>query len=180
MNPSSHGEFRDEDIAALGEEDGSLGRDHFDVRIGFHDFFDAREGQLVEFVVVGFGFEVVDGLLPVRGEDVAVVAYEALVYLFVSSLLAYFREGVFWDEAIGEKEVAYVRPCPLIQLRHWRKALSRQLHVQSASNLPSSKPCPPVPPHLLSTFLSSNIIEPRDIHTAALAPKSLTHTSANP
>ena len=67
MDPSAHGELRDEDVAAFGEENGCFGGDHFNIGVGFHDFFYARQGQLVQFVVVGFGLEVVDGLLPVGG-----------------------------------------------------------------------------------------------------------------
>ena len=81
VDPGAHGEFGDEDVAALGEEDGRFGRDHLYFRVGFHDFFDAREGELVDFEVVAVGFEVVDCLLPVGGEDVAGDAGEALVYL---------------------------------------------------------------------------------------------------
>lgn len=82
MDPSSHRKLSDKDIAALSEEDRRLCGDHLDVGIGLHDLLDAREGQLVQLVVVGFGLEVVDSLLPVGGQDVAVVAYKALVYLF--------------------------------------------------------------------------------------------------
>ena len=67
VDPGAHGELGDEDIAAFGEQDGGFGGDHLDVRVGFHDFLDAREGKLVELVVVRFGFEVVDRLLPVGG-----------------------------------------------------------------------------------------------------------------
>lgn len=67
MDPGAHRKLGDEDIAALGEEDGRLGGDHLDVGIGLHDLLDAREGQLVQLVVVRFGLEVVDRLLPVGG-----------------------------------------------------------------------------------------------------------------
>ncbi len=84
MDPRAHRKLGDEDIAALGKEDGRLCGNHLDVGIRLHDLLNAREGQLVQLVVVGFGLEVVDRLLPVGGQDVAVVAYKALVYLFSS------------------------------------------------------------------------------------------------
>lgn len=65
VDPGAHGEFGDEDVAAFGEEDGRFGGDHFDFGVGLHDFFDARQGELVDFEVVGVGLEVVDCLLPV-------------------------------------------------------------------------------------------------------------------
>ena len=71
MDPGAHGEFGDEDVAALCEEDGGLCGDHFDFRVSFHDFFYPRQRQLVDLVVMVVGFEVVDRVLPVGGEDVA-------------------------------------------------------------------------------------------------------------
>ena len=65
MDPRSHRQFRDEDIATFREEDGSFGADHFHFGIGFHNLFDAREGELVDLVVVGFGFKLGDLVLPV-------------------------------------------------------------------------------------------------------------------
>lgn len=40
VDPGTHGELRDEDVAALGKQDGSFGRDHLDFRIGLHDLLD--------------------------------------------------------------------------------------------------------------------------------------------
>lgn len=81
VDPGAHGEFGDEDVAALCEEDGGFGRDHFDFWIGFHDFLYARERELVDFIVVIVGFEVVDDVLPVCCQDFAGGALEALVDL---------------------------------------------------------------------------------------------------
>ncbi|KAK9113434.1 hypothetical protein Syun_020231 [Stephania yunnanensis] len=47
VEPGSDGEFEDEELACLGEEDGGFGGDHADVFIGFHDLLDAGEGELV-------------------------------------------------------------------------------------------------------------------------------------
>lgn len=41
VDPCAHGQLGDEDVAALGEEDGRLGRDHLHLRVGLHDFLDA-------------------------------------------------------------------------------------------------------------------------------------------
>jgi hypothetical protein len=81
VDPGAHSELGDEDVTPLGEEDGGFSGDHLDFGVGFHDFFDAREGELVDFEVVRVGFEVVDCLLPVRSEDVPGDASETLVYL---------------------------------------------------------------------------------------------------
>ena len=78
VDPGAHGEFGDEHVAAFGEEDGGFGADHFYFWVGFHHFFYSREGQLVHFVVVVFGFEFGYLVLPVGVEDVAVGAAKAL------------------------------------------------------------------------------------------------------
>lgn len=67
VDPGAHGEFCDEDVATFGEEDGRFGRDHLDFRVGFHDFLNAREGELVDFEIMRVRFQVVDCLLPVGG-----------------------------------------------------------------------------------------------------------------
>ena len=85
VDPGAHGQLRDEDVAALGEQDGRFGGDHFDFGVGFHDLFDAGEGKLVDLEVVDVGFEVRYCLLPVGGEDVAGGTGEALVDLRASS-----------------------------------------------------------------------------------------------
>jgi len=41
VDPGAHREFRDEDVAAFGEEDGRFCGDHLDFWVGFHDFLDA-------------------------------------------------------------------------------------------------------------------------------------------
>lgn len=78
MNPGAHSELGDEYVAAFGKEYGCFSGYHFDFRIGFHDFLYPCQWQLVELVVVFFIFELVDGLLPVRCEDVAVVTVQTL------------------------------------------------------------------------------------------------------
>ena len=87
MDPGAHGEFCDEDVAAFRKQDGCFGGDHFDFGVGFHDFFDTCQRQLVQFVIVGVSLEVRDYLLPVGSEDVFVGAVEALVDLFAGSAL---------------------------------------------------------------------------------------------
>lgn len=67
MYPGAHGELRDEDVAALGEQDGRLGRDHLNLWVRLHDLLDTGKGELMQLVVVGVRLEVVDYLLPVGG-----------------------------------------------------------------------------------------------------------------
>lgn len=81
MYPSTHCELRNEDITPLGEQDWRLRRDHFDFGVGFHNLLDAREWQLVYLEFVLLGLEMADCLLPVRSEDVLVLAGQALVNL---------------------------------------------------------------------------------------------------
>lgn len=81
MYPGAHGEFRDENVAALGEQDGCLGRDHLDLWVRLHDLLDARQRQLVKLIVVGGSLEVRDDLLPVGRENVLIRASQALVDL---------------------------------------------------------------------------------------------------
>lgn len=78
VDPGAHGEFGDEDVAAFGEEDGSFGRDHLHLRVGFHDLFDPRQWKLVQFVIMILGFKFCYLLLPIGIEDIAVLALEAL------------------------------------------------------------------------------------------------------
>lgn len=44
VDPRAHGELGDEDVAALGEEDGRFRGYHFHLWVGFHDLFYACEG----------------------------------------------------------------------------------------------------------------------------------------
>ena len=81
VDPGAHGEFGDENVTALGKQDGSFGRDHLDFWVGLHNLLDASQGELVQLVVVFVRLELGDLLLPVCVEDVAVVTREALVYL---------------------------------------------------------------------------------------------------
>ena len=78
MDPRSHRQFCNEDVAAFREEDRSFGANHFHLRIGFHDLLDACKGKLVDFVVVGFVLELRDLVLPVGHQYVLVGAGEAL------------------------------------------------------------------------------------------------------
>lgn len=70
MDPSSHGQLGNEDIAALGKQDWRLRGNHLHLRIGLHDLLYACQGQLVYFVVMIIRFQVVDNMLPVSGQDV--------------------------------------------------------------------------------------------------------------
>jgi len=79
MDPGSHGQLSDENVAALGKQDRRLGRDHLDFWVSLHDLLDARQRQLVELVVVLIGLEVVNRMLPVGGQDILVLTMEALV-----------------------------------------------------------------------------------------------------
>lgn len=81
MNPCSHGEFSDEDIASFREENRSLSADHFDFRIGFHHLLDASKRKLVDFEIMLFSFEMIYGLLPVCCKDVSRWACQALIDL---------------------------------------------------------------------------------------------------
>lgn len=78
VNPSAHSKLGDEYVAALCKEYRCFGGYHFDFGIGLHDFLYPCQWQLVKLVVVFFIFELVDGLLPVRCEDVAVVTVQPL------------------------------------------------------------------------------------------------------
>lgn len=78
VDPSAHSELGDEYVATFRKEYWCFSGDHFDLRIGLHDFLYPRQWQLVELVVVFFIFELVDGLLPVSCEDVAVVTVQTL------------------------------------------------------------------------------------------------------
>ena len=83
MNPGSHCEFGNEDVAAFREEDWRFGGYHLDFWIGLHDFLDACEWQLMQFIVVIVRLEVRDNLLPVGCQDVFIGSVKALIDLFV-------------------------------------------------------------------------------------------------
>lgn len=74
VDPGAHRQLRDEDVAPLGEEDRRLRRDHFHLRIRLHHLLDPRQWQLVDLVVVRVRLQVVDCLLPVSSQDVAVLS----------------------------------------------------------------------------------------------------------
>lgn len=78
MNPGAHSKLSDKYVAAFRKEYGCFGGNHFDFGVGLHDFLYPCQWQLVEFVVVFFIFELIDGLLPVRCEDVAVMTVQTL------------------------------------------------------------------------------------------------------
>ena len=123
MDPSAHRELGDENVAAFGEQDRGLGRNHLDVGIGFHDLLDAGEGQLVQLVIVGFVLELVDGVLPIGGQDVAIAAHEALVDL-QNTICQWNHSTQVWN--IAGNSISYVGPCSLIQLL-WREPLTCHL-----------------------------------------------------
>lgn len=81
MDPGSHGQFGDEDIAPFREEDWCLGRDHLHFWVCLHDLLDTRKRELVQFVIVRVLLQVVDNLLPVGSQDVFVLAVKSLVNL---------------------------------------------------------------------------------------------------
>lgn len=81
VDPCTHGQLCDEDIASFGEENRSLGGDHFDFGVGLHNLLDAGKRQLMDLEIVSIGLEVVDGLLPVGGKDFARRAGQALIDL---------------------------------------------------------------------------------------------------
>lgn len=78
VDPGAHGKLCDEDVAALGEQDGRFGADHFDVWIGFHDLLDAGQRKVVHLVVMRLVFQLLDGLLPVCGENVTILTAQTL------------------------------------------------------------------------------------------------------
>ena len=65
MNPGTHSEFCNEDIAPFCKQDWSLSGDHLDFRIGLHDLLDASQRQLMQLVVMFVRFELRDLLLPI-------------------------------------------------------------------------------------------------------------------
>lgn len=52
VEPRPDGELEDEELAGLGEKDGSLGRYHPHVLVGLHDLLDAGQGELVVLEIV--------------------------------------------------------------------------------------------------------------------------------
>lgn len=89
MNPSSHGQFCDEDVAAFGEQDWSFSTDHLDLGISLHDFLDSCKWELMKLVIMVLGLEFGHLVLPVCVEDVSVVAYQALRNLFMLLVLPF-------------------------------------------------------------------------------------------
>lgn len=87
MDPGPHRQLGDEDVTALGEQDGGFGGDHLDLGIGLHDFLDSSKRELVNFVVVVVCLEVVDDVLPVSRQDIASCALQTLVHLNCVSVM---------------------------------------------------------------------------------------------
>lgn len=81
MYPGTHSQFGDEYVAALGEENGCLGRDHFHFRVGLHHLLDSSKRQLVQLELMSVALEMADGLLPIGGQDILVLAGQALMDL---------------------------------------------------------------------------------------------------
>ena len=87
MDPSPHGEFGDEDVATLGEQDGRLSRDHLDLGVGLHDLLNPGQRQRLLLVIVGAILERLDGMMPIGGENITIIAVETLVDLDRSGAL---------------------------------------------------------------------------------------------
>jgi len=118
VDPGAHGQLRDEDVAAFGEQNWCFSRDHLHFWIRLHHFLDTREGQLMQFVVMGFGFQVVNYVLPVGGEDVFVGAVESLVDLgFISAISTKYNRN----------RLSYICPGTGVEFRNGRISLSRKL-----------------------------------------------------
>lgn len=81
VDPRAHRQLGDEDIAAFGEENGRLSRDHLHVRIRLHHFLYARQRQLVNLVVVVLIFQVADDMLPICRQDITGLPCETLIHL---------------------------------------------------------------------------------------------------
>ena len=52
MDPCPHGQLRDEDVTALGKQDGRFRGYHLHLGVCFHHLLYAGQGQLVDLVVV--------------------------------------------------------------------------------------------------------------------------------
>lgn len=86
MYPGAHRQLGNEDVASFGEQDRRLGRDHLDLRVGLHDLLDPRQWELMLLVVMRVILQRADRVLPVGGEDVAVVSLKALIDLDATQL----------------------------------------------------------------------------------------------
>jgi len=71
MDPRSHSQLCNEDIASLGKQDRRLRRNHFYLRVSLHHFLYACQGQLMDFVVMVIRFKMINSVLPICGQDVA-------------------------------------------------------------------------------------------------------------
>lgn len=78
MDPRSHRQLCDEDVATLREEYWGFSTDHLDLWIRFHDLLDTSERQLMQLVVVIVSLQPSHLVLPIRVEDVSVWSAESL------------------------------------------------------------------------------------------------------
>jgi hypothetical protein len=93
MYPGAHRQLGDEYIAALRKQYRRFGGDHFHLGIRLHDLLYPSERELVNLVVVFFILEGIDDMLPERGQDITVVAVQALGYLPGHGLETAIRGG---------------------------------------------------------------------------------------
>lgn len=103
MNPCTHGQLGDEDVATFGKQDWGFRRYHLDLGIRFHNLLDACQWQLMNLVIVSLSLQIGNGLLPIGRQDVPILAMESLADLrqLSVSALALSLNGL----------VAYVCPC---------------------------------------------------------------------
>lgn len=78
----------------------------------------------MKLVVMCLGFEMTDRLLPVGGQNVAIIANKALIHLFEEPLASPSRNV----------KTTHVRPCSLIELGYWSKTLASKLDKRLAFN----------------------------------------------
>lgn len=117
MDPRAHGQFGDEDVAALGEQNRCLRGDHLDLRVRFHHLLDTSERQLMYLVVMVIRFQMIDDMLPIGRQDIACRPLEALVYL----------RRVNGETMDMDALRTYIGPGTGVQLSDWRIALRREL-----------------------------------------------------
>jgi hypothetical protein len=123
VDPGPHGQLGNEDVAALCEQDGRLGRDHLNLRVGLHHLLYPREGQLMQLEVVVVRLELGDLVLPVDIEHVLRLARETLRYLFEVSANCGWWPRAYID-AIAVRSIASQR-----HVRVARAAVLVYLHL---------------------------------------------------
>lgn len=114
VDPSAHSELGDEDVAAFCKKYRSFRGDHLNVRIGLHDLLYPGKWEMVVFIIMIFRLKVVYSLLPVCGEDFALVADEALGYL----VRRHWDQRLFVFEDVSR--ICWIYCCTEDNLR-WRK-----------------------------------------------------------